>query len=41
MSDLGYSDTPLIPGTNWHVHDGDLVRFRNTWYRPLTGYDQG
>ncbi len=23
MSDLGYSDTPLIPGTNWHVHDGD------------------
>ncbi len=23
MSDLGYSDTPLIPGTNWHVHDGE------------------
>ncbi len=20
---------------------GDLVRFRNIWYRPLTGYDQG
>lgn len=20
---LGYSDTPLIPGTKWHVHDGD------------------
>ena len=20
---LGYSDTPLIPGTHWHVHDGD------------------
>ena len=20
---LGYSDTPLIPGTQWHVHDGD------------------
>src|SRR5262245_25531778 len=19
---LGYQDTPLIPGTNWHVHDG-------------------
>jgi hypothetical protein len=19
---LGYSDTPLIPGTGWHVHDG-------------------
>lgn len=22
-SNLGYSDTPLIPGTKWHVHDGD------------------
>ena len=20
--DLGYTDTPLIPGTKWHVHDG-------------------
>ncbi|HEV7867742.1 MAG TPA: DUF1080 domain-containing protein [Chthoniobacteraceae bacterium] len=20
---LGYSDTPLIPGTKWHVHDGN------------------
>jgi hypothetical protein len=20
---LGYKDTPLIPGTEWHVHDGD------------------
>jgi hypothetical protein len=20
---LGYSDTPIIPGTKWHVHDGD------------------
>jgi hypothetical protein len=20
---LGYSDTPLIPGTQWHVHDGN------------------
>jgi hypothetical protein len=20
---LGYSDTPIIPGTNWHVHDGE------------------
>jgi hypothetical protein len=20
---LGYTDTPIIPGTNWHVHDGD------------------
>ncbi|MFM1767646.1 MAG: hypothetical protein RJA22_175 [Verrucomicrobiota bacterium] len=20
---LGYKDTPLIPGTSWHVHDGD------------------
>ena len=23
MSALGYSDTPLIPGTSWHVHDGE------------------
>lgn len=22
MADLGDSDTPLIPGTRWHVHDG-------------------
>jgi hypothetical protein len=20
---LGYNDTPIIPGTKWHVHDGD------------------
>lgn len=20
--ELGYTDTPIIPGTNWHVHDG-------------------
>jgi hypothetical protein len=20
---LGYQDTPLVPGTNWHVHDGE------------------
>jgi 3-keto-disaccharide hydrolase len=20
---LGYKDTPLVPGTEWHVHDGD------------------
>jgi hypothetical protein len=20
--ELGYSDTPIIPGTPWHVHDG-------------------
>jgi hypothetical protein len=20
---LGYSNTPIIPGTNWHVHDGE------------------
>src|SRR5262245_41128217 len=20
---LGYKDTPMIPGTQWHVHDGD------------------
>lgn len=22
-SNLGYNDTPIIPGTKWHVHDGD------------------
>jgi len=22
MASLGYSDTPIIPGTNYHVHDG-------------------
>ncbi len=20
---IGYQDTPMIPGTNWHVHDGE------------------
>src|SRR5262245_5609178 len=20
---IGYQDTPIIPGTKWHVHDGD------------------
>src|SRR5687768_18129236 len=20
---LGYQDTPMIPGTKWHVHDGE------------------
>lgn len=20
---IGYQDTPLVPGTNWHVHDGE------------------
>src|SRR6185503_8258314 len=20
---VGYSDTPIIPGTKWHVHDGE------------------
>lgn len=23
LQGLGYKDTPLIPGTQWHVHDGD------------------
>jgi hypothetical protein len=22
QTNLGYSDTPIIPGTSWHVHDG-------------------
>src|SRR5204863_8685542 len=23
VKSLGYKDTPIIPGTQWHVHDGD------------------
>lgn len=23
QQNLGYSDTPMIPGTRWHVHDGE------------------
>jgi 3-keto-disaccharide hydrolase len=23
MANLGYDDTPIIPGSSWHVHDGD------------------
>ncbi len=23
MAQLGYDDTPILPGTRWHVHDGD------------------
>ncbi|MBM3837689.1 MAG: DUF1080 domain-containing protein [Verrucomicrobia bacterium] len=23
LQGLGYKDTPMIPGTQWHVHDGD------------------
>jgi len=23
LQGLGYKDTPLIPGTKWHIHDGD------------------
>lgn len=23
LANLGYNDTPLIPGTKWHIHDGD------------------
>ncbi len=25
-ADLGYKDTPIIPGTPWHVHDSDRPR---------------
>jgi Domain of Unknown Function (DUF1080) len=27
-SPIGYKDTPLIPGTSWHVHDSDRPRPR-------------
>ena len=23
MANLGYDDTPILPGTKWHVHDGN------------------
>lgn len=23
MASFGYQDTPILPGTNWHVHDGE------------------
>ena len=23
MAQLGYDDTPILPGTQWHVHDGE------------------
>ncbi len=23
MANVGYDDTPILPGTNWHVHDGN------------------
>ncbi len=25
-SGLGYNDTPIVPGTRWHVHDGDRMQ---------------
>jgi hypothetical protein len=34
---LGYDDTPLIPGTKWHVHDGNRPQPRVVTPAPLSG----
>ncbi len=34
---LGYQDTPLIPGTQWHVHDGERPQPRVVTPGNLTG----
>jgi len=35
-SNLGYQDTPLIPGTKWHVHDGERPQPPVVAPRPFT-----
>ena len=37
-SKLGYQDTPLIPGTSWHVHDGERPQPRVV--TPGTNFNQ-
>jgi hypothetical protein len=37
---LGYKDTPIIPGQQWHVHDPDRPHPRMVTPGALAGADQ-
>lgn len=40
-SPIGYKDTPLIPGTSWHVHDPDRPRPRVVTSAPTFSHNAG